>query len=225
MLLIYYNFVVIICRRLWMTLVSERCCCKIFIGTRVSKNLSNNLRILLIKRGWIKYLSLSLGHFLTIINIIMRNLMGGLRSSMSWSLLTFVRSNSILYRHIMHSIADKHWPLRVARNFLDVSAVRFQELRSVLTVHADRFLVPNSHCVVLWGLLRRRQIPFPLGQFRGLGPLVIEHVVRNLRTNLRTFFAGVNSLILSNSLTLRSNTMILLVKVYVLLSLVLETIG
>ena len=125
----------------------------------------------------------------------------------------------------MHSIADKHWPLRVARNFLDVSAVRFQELRSVLTVHADRFLVPNSHCVVLWGLLRRRQIPFPLGQFRGLCPLVIEHVVRNLRTNLRTFFAGVNSLILSNSLTLRSNTMILLVKVYVLLSLVLETIG
>lgn len=85
--------------------------------------------------------------------------------------------------------------------------------------------MPNSHSVVLWGLLRGRQIPFPLGQFRGLSPLVIEHVVRNLRTNLRTFFAGVNSLILSNSLTLSGNTMILLVKVYVLLSLVLETIG
>ena len=108
-----------------MTLVCKRSCCKIFIGTRVSKNLSNNLRILLIKGGWIKNLSLSLGHFLTIVNIIMRNLMGGLRSSMAWCLLTFVRSNSVVYGHIVHSIADEHWPLRVARNFLNVSAVRF----------------------------------------------------------------------------------------------------
>ena len=106
MLLIYYNFVVIICGGLWMTLVCKRSCCKIFICAWVSKNLSNNLRILLIKGGWIKNLSLSLGHFLTIINIIMRNLMGGLRSSMAWCLLTFVRSNSVVYGHIVHSIAD-----------------------------------------------------------------------------------------------------------------------
>ena len=126
----------------------------------------------------------------------------------------------------MHSIADQHWPLRVARNFLYVSAVCFQELRSILTVNADGFLVANSHSVVLWGLLRRRQIPFPLGQFRGLGSLVIEHVVRNLRTDLSTSLAGVSSLILCHPLALLScNTIILLVKVYVLLSLVLETVG
>ena len=49
--------------------------------------------------------------------------------------------------------------------------------------------------------------------------------MRNLRTDLPTFFAGVNSLILCSPLTLCRNAMILLVKVYVLLSLVLETIG